>query len=165
MFSNDEARCLQGIRFFMRKVRDMVQPTLRTVLLTCLLAVLLSGCGSSATDQARTAAEGYVHALGHSDGRATCSHMTVGLQRRFGSAVTFANPELSGDCPKLMQASLDAIGPSQLQQFGTAAISGVKVKGSSGTFIYSVRGTRINGRVAQEKGKWLVSCCVPGQED
>ncbi len=143
----------------------MVQRTVRPVLLSCLLALLLAGCGASDADQARSAAEGYVKALGKGDGKGTCAHMTTGLQKRFSSAVTFANPELSGDCAKLMQAALDSIGPEQLTQFGAAKISEVKAKGSTGTFVYTVRGARINGRVAREHGSWKVSCCVPGQED
>ena len=138
---------------------------LRTLAISAVLAVVLAGCGASDTDKARSAAEGYVKALGKGDGKGTCSHMTTGLQKRFSSAVTFANPELSGDCPKLMQAALNSIGPEQLTQFGAAKISEVKAKGSTGTFVYTVRGARINGRVAVEKGAWKVSCCVPGQED
>jgi hypothetical protein len=97
------------------------------------------------------------------------------MQKRFGSGVTFANPGLTGDCVKLMQASLDAIGPAQLARFGEAKIREVKAKGSTGKFVYVVPraridgrvvpGARINGRVAREKGTWKVSCCVPGQED
>ena len=143
----------------------MVQRTVRPVLLSCLLALLLAGCGTSDTDKARGAAEGYVKALGKGDGKGTCAHMTSGLQKRFSSAVTFANPELSGDCPKLMQAALDSIGPEQLTQFGAAKIGEVKAKGSTGTFVYTVHGARINGRVAREGGSWKVSCCVPGQDD
>jgi len=143
----------------------MVQRTVRPVLLSCLLALLLAGCGASDTDKARGAAEGYVKALGKSDGEGTCAHMTTGLQKRFSSAVTFANPELSGGCPRLMQAALDSIGPEQLTQFGTAKISEVKAKGTTGTFVYTVGSARIDGRVAREKGTWKVSCCVPGQED
>jgi hypothetical protein len=143
----------------------MVQTTVRPVLLSCLLALVLTGCGASETDRAREAAQGYVKALGKSDGKGTCAHMTKGLRKRFSSAVTFANPELSGDCPKLMQAALDSIGPDQLTQFGSAKISEVKAKGSTGTFVYTVQGARINGRVAREDGSWKVSCCVPGQED
>lgn len=143
----------------------MVQMTVRPALLSCLLALVLTGCGASDADKARDAARGYVKALGKGDGKGTCADMTTGLQKRFSSAVTFANPELSGDCPKLMQASLDAIGPEQLTQFGQAKIGEVKATGSTGTFVYTVRGARINGRVAREKGSWKVSCCVPGQED
>jgi hypothetical protein len=143
----------------------MVQRTVRPALLSCLIALLLAGCGTSNTDKARSAAEGYVTAFGKGDGKGTCAHMTSGLQKRFISGVTFANPGLSGDCAKLMQASLDAIGPEQLARFGAAKITEVKAKGSTGTFVYIVRRARINGRVAVESGSWKVSCCVPGQED
>lgn len=146
-------------------MRDILRRVLRPLAISAVLAVAVAGCGASDADKARGAAEGYVKALGKGDGKGTCSHMTTGLQKRFSSAVTFANPELSGDCPKLMQAALDSIGPEQLTQFGTAKISEVKAKGSTGTFVYTVRGARINGRVAVEKGTWKVSCCVPGQED
>ncbi len=145
-------------------MRDILLSVPRALPLALVCAVAVAGCGTSDTDRARAAAEGYVRALGKGDGRGTCAHMTAGLQRRFRSAVTFANPELSGDCPKLMQAALDSIGPDALRQFGAAKIEDVKVKGSGGTFVYTVRGSRIGGKVAEEGGGWKVSCCVPGQE-
>ena len=145
-------------------MRDILLHVLRTLAISAVLAVAVAGCGASDTDKARSAAQGYVKALGKGDGKGTCAHMTTGLQKRFSSAVTFANPELSGDCAKLMQAALDSIGPEQLTQFGAAKIGEVKAKGSTGTFVYTVRGARINGRVAREGGSWKVSCCVPGQD-
>jgi hypothetical protein len=136
----------------------------RAIVFSCLLAVVLAGCGQSDSDAALGAAEGYVRALGKADGRGTCAHMTHGLQQRFASGAMFANPGLSGDCPTLMQAELDALPPDSRRRFGAATIANLKLKGPTGTFTYTLTGTRIVGKVAKEGGAWKVSCCVPGQD-
>ncbi|MGZ6697869.1 MAG: hypothetical protein ACXVFL_19815 [Solirubrobacteraceae bacterium] len=137
---------------------------LRAAVLLIAATVALAGCGTSDTDQARNAAQGYVKALGTRDGKGVCAHMTKGLQQRFTSAVTFANPGLSGDCGKLMQAAIDSVPADQLAQFAAARISDVKVGGSTGTFTYMLRAAKVDGKVAKEGGSWKVSCCVPGQD-
>lgn len=142
----------------------MLQPVVRAALLAVVLALPIAGCGGSDAAEAGAAAKAYVHALGRRDGKDVCAHMTTGLQKRFASAVTFANPELSGDCGRLMQAAIDSVPAEQLAQFSTAAIRNVKVKGSTGTFTYQLRAAKVDGRVAKEGGSWKVSCCVPGQD-
>lgn len=143
----------------------MLQAVSRSLAISAVLAIAIAGCGASDTDQARSAAQSYVKALGKRDGKGVCSHMTAGLQKRFTSAVTFANPGLTGDCPKLMQSAVDSVPADQLAQFGTAKIDDVKVKGSTGTFTYALKSAKVQGKVAKEDGSWKVSCCVPGQED
>jgi hypothetical protein len=134
------------------------------VLTGCLLALVLIGCGSSDVGDARGAAQAYTQALGRRDGTAVCAHMTTGLQQRFASSVTLANPGLTGECPKLMQAALNSVPPAQLGQFATAKIVGVQITGDTGSFTYAVKGgAKVDGRVAKQDGSWKVSCCVPGQ--
>ena len=129
-----------------------------------LAALALTGCGASDGDQAHDAAQSYVKALGKRDGKGTCAQMTNGLQQRFASAVTFANPGLHGDCARLMQAALDSLPDEQLAAFGGASIDDVKVTGSTGTFTYALKTARVQGKVAKAGGRWKVSCCVPGQD-
>ena len=137
------------------------------VLPLCLVAVAISGCGggNSATDEARKAAEGYVHDLGSRDGVAVCADMTKALQRQFTDAVGRANPEVQGrSCGDIMSLALRSIPSDQLEQFSSAKIESVNVTGSTGSFVYRLRDLKVNGKVAREAGPWKVSCCVPGQD-
>ena len=142
----------------------MLQAVVRAAVLAVLFTLPLAGCGGSDATDAGAAAKAYVHALGKRDGKDVCAHMTKALQKRFSSAVTFANPDLTGDCARLMQASIDSVPAEQLAQFSAASIRNVKVKGSSGTFTYTLKTAKVDGRVAKEDGSWKVSCCVPGQD-
>ena len=132
-----------------------------------LLALAAAGCGGgdSETDEARKAAEGYVHDLGSRDGEAVCADMTKALQTQFTDAVGRANPEVKGrSCGDIMSLALRSIPSDQLEQFSSAKIESVKVTGSTGTFGYRLRDLKVNGEVTREGGPWKVSCCVPGQE-
>ena len=133
----------------------------------CLLVLAFAGCGGgdSETDEARKAAEGYVHDLGSRDGEAVCADMTKALQTQFTDTVGRANPEVKGrSCGDIMSLALRSIPSDQLEQFSSAKIESVKVTGSTGTFVYRLRDLKVNGKVAQEGSRWKVSCCVPGQE-
>jgi hypothetical protein len=136
----------------------------KTFAIAAVVALATTGCGASDADQARSAAQGYVKALGKRDGKDVCSHMTKGLQQRFASALTLANPGVTGDCTKLMQDALDSLPPDQLAQFGSASIDDVRVTGSTGSFTYALKTAKVQGKVAKEGGSWKVSCCVPGQD-
>ena len=136
----------------------------KTLAIALALAVATAGCGASDADQARSSAQAYVKALGKRDGKGVCSHMTKGLQQRFTSALTLANPGVTGDCAKLMQDAIDSVPADQLAQFGAASIDNVKVTGSTGTFTYALKTAKVQGKVAKESGSWKVSCCVPGQD-
>ena len=142
----------------------ILQGVVRAAVLAAVLVLPLLGCGGSDATDAGAAAQAYVHALGRHDGKGVCAHMTQALQKRFTSAVTFANPGLTGDCARLMQAAIDSVPAEQLAQFSAASIRNVKVKGASGTFTYTLKAAKVDGRVAKEGGSWKVSCCVPGQD-
>jgi hypothetical protein len=136
----------------------------RAVLLLCLPALGLAACGGASTDDARNAAQAYVHDLGSRDGKAVCGDMTRALQRRFTGAVVRANPATRGRaCASLMKEALSSISASQLKRFAGAKIEAVKVKGSGGSFVYRLGSIKVDGQVAKEDGAWKVSCCVPGQ--
>ena len=140
----------------------------RSVLLSlCLAAVAIAGCGggSSEATHARAAAERYVHDLGHRDGEAVCADVTRARRKQFIDALVRANPEVRGrGCGDIMSLALRSIPYDQLQQFSTAKIQSVKVTGSAGTFVYSLRDLTFDGKVAREGRAWKVSCCVPGQD-
>jgi hypothetical protein len=136
----------------------------RLALAACLLALPCAvACGGNDEDGARKAAEGYVSTLGKRDGTGTCARMTKGLQRQFTAAVVRTDARFRGrSCPQIMQAALNSIPPDQLREFARAKIGNLTVKGDRGTFRYTVRGVRVDGKVAKEDGDWKVSCCVPG---
>lgn len=140
----------------------------RSALLSlCLVTLAIAACGGGnpEADQARSAAEGYVHDLGSRDGEAVCADMTKALQKQFTDTVGQANPEVKGrSCGDIMSLALRSIPFDQLQQFSTAKIESVKVTGSTGTFVYRLRDLRVNGKMARAGGPWKVSCCVPGQD-
>jgi hypothetical protein len=133
----------------------------------CLLVLAIGGCGGgdSETDEARKAAEGYVHDLGSRDGEAVCADMTKALQDQFTDTVGRANPQVQGrSCGDIMSLALRSIPREQLEAFSTAKIEMVKVTGKTGTFVYRLHDIRVDGKVARENGPWKVSCCVPGQD-
>jgi hypothetical protein len=133
----------------------------------CLAALAIAGCGggSSAADQARAAAQNYVHDLGHRDGEAVCADVTKARRTQFIDALVRANPEVKGRrCGDVMSLALRSIPYDQLQEFSTAKIESVRLTGSAGTFVYRLRDLRFDGKVAREGGAWKVSCCVPGQD-
>jgi hypothetical protein len=137
----------------------------RLVLAVCLLALPAAvACGGSDdTGDARTAAAGYVSALGKGDGAGACGRMTKGLQRQFLAAVSRLDKRFAGQpCQRAMSAALRTIPPDQLKRFSQAKIQDLKVSGDGGTFRYTLGRIRVNGRVAKEDGDWKVSCCVPG---
>jgi hypothetical protein len=137
----------------------------RLALAVCLLALPgAAACGgSNDAGDARTAAAGYVSALGKRDGAGACGRMTKGLQRQFLAAIVRVDPRFQGQpCERAMSAALRTIAPDQLRRFSQAKIQNLKVKGDGGTFRYTLGQIRVNGRVAKENGDWKVSCCVPG---
>jgi hypothetical protein len=139
----------------------------RAALAPFLLALAIAGCGGgdSEADDARKAAEGYVHDLGSRDGEAVCADMTKALQTEFTDTVGRANPQVQGrSCGEIMSLALRSIPSDQLEQFSSAKIEDVKVTGATGTFVYRLRDLKVNGKVTREGGPWKVSCCVPGQE-
>ncbi len=133
----------------------------------CLAALAIAGCGGGnpEADQARKAAESYVHDLGHRDGEAVCADVTKARRKEFIDGLVRANPEVKGrSCGDIMSLALRSLPYDQLQQFSTAKIESVKLTGSTGTFVYRLRDLKVNGEVAREGGAWKVSCCVPGQD-
>jgi hypothetical protein len=137
----------------------------RLALAVCLLALpATSACGGSDdTGDARTAAAGYVSALGKGDGDTACARMTKGLQGQFLAAITRLDKRFTGQpCGRAMTAALQTITPDQLKRFSQAKIQNLKVDGDHGSFRYTLGQIRVNGRVAKENGDWKVSCCVPG---
>ena len=129
-----------------------------------LLALGASGCGESPKEKATAAAKEYVTKLGDGDGKGTCAQMTTGLQQQFTAAVARTTARFKGKgCAEVMQAALDTIPKSQLQQFGKAQIRNVRLNEAEdrGTFVYRVGKIDVDGRVAKQNGDWKVSCCVP----
>jgi hypothetical protein len=139
----------------------------RRVLVSLSLAALaIPGCGggNEETEQAREAAESYVHDLGHRDGEAVCADVTRARRKEFIDALVRANPEIRGrSCGDVMSLALRSLPYDRLQQFSTAKIERVKLTGTTGTFVYRLRDLEVDGKVAREGGRWKVSCCVPGQ--
>jgi hypothetical protein len=144
-------------------LRPMRRNGHRTTLL-CLAALVAAGCGGSAADDARKAAESYVRDVGNGDGRAVCGRMTRALQRQAAQVLVRANPQVRGrDCASLMDQALGSIPASQLRRFASADIEAVKVDGSHGSFVYRLGQTKVPGEVAKENGDWKVSCCLLGR--
>src|SRR4051795_11165121 len=137
----------------------------RLAVAICLLALpgaVACGGGDDKGD-ARTAAAGYVTALGKGNGAAACARMTKALQRQFLAAVSRLDKRFSGEpCQRAMSAALQTIPPDQLKRLSQAKIQDLKGKEDAGTFRYTLGQIRVNGRVAKEDGDWNVSCCVPG---
>jgi hypothetical protein len=132
-------------------------------MVVCLAALAATGCGGSDTEDARHAAEAYVHDFGKRDGKAICDDMTRALQGQFRATVVQANPQVKGQsCANLMNLALASLPQDQLRRFASAKIDRVEVDGSQGTFRYHLGSINVPGKVAKEDGEWKVSCCLQG---
>ena len=144
--------------------------------LVCLLA---AGCGGSSSSSSGgdegavdQAFHGYLNGLADSNGGAACAAMTKDLQ---GQMIKAMETSGAGSLTKGRSCGeiLDFIAKNN-PSFGQIAkvlkgakLSNIKVNGDKATYDWSitVNGKAVNshGEAVKQDGKWLVSCCVPGQ--
>lgn len=133
------------------------------------MPLLAIGCGgppkeshAKAQREATAAAQGYVQAFAHRDGRAMCARMTSSLQEKFVAAARrSAHAQLGSDCASVMQAALAGVQDDQAASFAQAQIADMRVGSRSGSFTYSLGQLQVLGKVARgDDGRWRVSCCV-----
>ena len=149
------------------------------------LGVVLAGCGGSDKSGANSGSSGgddkaqveasfrtYLDKLAAKDGAGACEAMAPSLQREMLAAMEKAGAGALTKGKSCGQV-LDFIA-AQSADYGKAAaalkdakIANVKIAGDKATYDWSltIGGNAVNnkGEAVKTDGKWLVSCCVPGQ--
>lgn len=143
------------------------------------LGVVLAGCGggsgSSGGDdraQVEVSFRTYLDKLAAKDGAGACDAMAPSLQKRMLAAMQKAGAGAivkGKSCGEVLDfiAGQSADYSKAATALKDAKISNVKITGDTATYDWSltIGGKVVNnkGEAAKTGGKWLVSCCVPGQ--
>jgi hypothetical protein len=124
----------------------------------CCLALSACGGGGSDEDQARAAANDFVHAFAEGDMDKACELMTGNAKRQIVSAGAALG---GGDCPKIMKAARGLMDKGELQDVRNYKIKSVTVKGDTAV----IKDNSSDGeptRMRKVSGDWLVDGDISG---
>ena len=149
-------------------------------LVAVVACLLVAGCGGGGSSGGGGGDQGavedafhtYLNGLADQDGNAACAAMTKDLQDQMIKAMntsgagSLTNGRSCGQILDLIAKNNPAFGQVAKVLKG-AKLSNVKVDGDKASYDWSitVNGKSVNshGEAVKQDGKWLVSCCVPGQ--